>query len=361
LVVLKQVSSLGNSGIEPLVLAAASERADIALAARRVIEQQLATWRIQAEQDKHFSAAEPMALLAAALARHVDKFGAFGQQWATRLALDIVELADTFDVAAAMPILADCGTVLSAVPALGPRMLTPEVRTQPLESEPIVAALPEIDVPALPSDRTVAQGPSGISHESVGNQQTVEGLLPSTKPQDSNWTPEWQDQLSSTTPLPLPTESEDKAHTASVDEGLIDVPSPTEQAKMVESLRQLENRELFAQLNDTNRFKTAAIREVLVERGLTAEELVLATRLFAEDVNERLRLVDDLKILPARTARHWLRELLADKSAEVRLGALTALATTNDPELPSIARDLAVRDTDRRVAELASQIMRQMR
>jgi hypothetical protein len=74
-----------------------------------------------------------------------------------------------------------------------------------------------------------------------------------------------------------------------------------------------------------------------------------------------LQLVEDLEVLPARTARRWLKELLSDELAEVRLEALTALATTNDPELVSIARELAVRDTDPQVADLATRIMQDAR
>ena len=129
----------------------------------------------------------------------------------------------------------------------------------------------------------------------------------------------------------------------------------------MKSLRPLSMRELLLQMNAADKFTAAAIREVFAERGIAAEELAVATRLLAADPAERIKLIDELKVLPARTARRWLRELLIDADAEVRLKALTALATTNDPELRSIARDIAVRDTDRRVAEMATQIMRQTR
>lgn len=369
LVVLKQVSSLGNPAIEPLVLAAASERASVALAARRVIEQQFATWQIRAEQDEQFSLAEPTTLLAAALANHVDKFGAFGQQWATRLALDIVDLTGTFDVEAAVPVLANCNTVLSAVPALGPRMLTPTDPLRPIESEKNLTALPAMQVPTLPygemnsSHEQPATRSESASHRSrgIGAATPTQRESPRSTdlPRESNWMPKWAAQPKSITAQSQPTSID--APDTNVSGDLIDVPSPAEQAKMVQSFRGLETRELFIRSKHANPFELAAIRGVLVERGIAAEELELATKLLADDVAERLELIDELKVLPARTARRWLRELLADKDAEVRLRALTALATTNDPELPGIARDLAVRDTDRRVVELATQIMRERR
>lgn len=367
-IVLKQVSGLGNPAIEALVTAAASERADLALAARRIIEEQLATWQIQAEHDRHFSLAEPTSMLANALAEHVGEFGAFGQQWATRLTLDIVDLAGTFEIEAAVPVLADCSTVLSSVPALGPRMLTPVEPTG--EPDRVLAEPGEVVVPPLPHAQTDGPRPRSlptiitepsISSDLAGDSQPAEELLSSSElPRDSNWIPEWTNQPKLVVSGPqLP--SEGKPSVPAAPGELVEVPSPEEQARLVESLQSLETRELVAQLTETNPFKLAAIREALVARGLAREELALAGKLFATDVAERLELVDDLTVLPARTARRWLRELLVDKDPEVRLQALTALATTNDPELGSIARDLAVRDTDRRVAELASQIMRELR
>ena len=61
------------------------------------------------------------------------------------------------------------------------------------------------------------------------------------------------------------------------------------------------------------------------------------------------------------TARRWLHWLLEDDSPEVRLRALSAIATTSDPRLYEVARDIAVHDQDPRVAKLASQIMEQAR
>ena len=143
---LKQITSLGNPAIEPLVIAAASERADIALAARRIIEEQLATWKIRAGSQEQFSLSEPTSLLAAALAKHIAELGPFGQQWATRITLDLVDIAGGIPTKAAVPILADCSVVLSATPALGPRMLTPEPPTSANDTEPIAVELPAVTI-----------------------------------------------------------------------------------------------------------------------------------------------------------------------------------------------------------------------
>jgi hypothetical protein len=242
----------------------------------------------------------------------------------------------------------------------------------PKDSTSFAAALPEVKLPPLAPEEVVkrSRGTSvthdaepAISSEAVENPRTTQELLQSTAiPRNSSWVPEWVGQ----TKPPVIGEAEPIAKAeptapAATSGELIEVPSPEEQAKMIESLEPQGTRELLAQLKAADKFEAAAIREALVARGIAVEELALADKLFAADAAERLALVDDLKVLPARTARRWLRELLVDQEAEVRLRALSALATTNDPELPSIARDMAVRDSDRRVAELALRVIREMR
>jgi len=87
----------------------------------------------------------------------------------------------------------------------------------------------------------------------------------------------------------------------------------------------------------------------------------LAKLFSSPQVADRNQLVEAVSTLPADNTRRWLRWLLKDNAAEVRLQALTALATTNDPQLFHLAREMAVADQDARVSELASRIMRQVR
>lgn len=364
-IALKQISSLGNPAIEALILAAASERADIALAARQIIEEQIAAWQLQADAEGPEFLAEPTALLSAALARHVEKFGPFGQQWVTRLTLDIVSLAESFSVDVAVLVLADCSAVLSAVPAQGPRMLTPTEESQPSEPRGIARALPEVRVPPLLAEPSTIQPRSPLKldvpfNEAADANDTAASELNSSTalPRVSSWSPEW----SARPPLvPKLVEAIEGGITLPAPGELIDVPSPDEAAELLAAQRQRLTRDLLLQLQDTDPFTAAAIREVLAERGISQKELALAERLLADDAGERLALIDDLKVLPARSARRWLREMLTDTDAGVRLKALSALATTNDPELRAIVRDLAVHDRDPRVADLATQIMRQLK
>src|SRR5690606_25371238 len=120
--------------------------------------ERLANWRIRADADAEFHLAEPLGKLATALAAHIDALGPFGQQWATRVVLEIVDLADRCPPDQTAPLLADCDLILAEVPALGPRMLTlgpsPEVR------EPSMArTLPTVRLPTLPSNESQRTSP----------------------------------------------------------------------------------------------------------------------------------------------------------------------------------------------------------
>jgi HEAT repeat protein len=74
---------------------------------------------------------------------------------------------------------------------------------------------------------------------------------------------------------------------------------------------------------------------------------------------QRLEAIERAATLPTRDARLLLRWFLADDDADVRLQALTTLATSGDPKMAEIARRAAVEDADPRVADLASRLMRQ--
>jgi hypothetical protein len=360
---LRQIAAFGDPAIEALVIAAASEEAEIAFVARRIVEERLASWTIRAAEEETFDLAEPTGLLAHSLATHLESFGAMGQQWATKLSLELVELAEDLPAADAVPLLADCSEILSNVPAVGPRMRTASNTTTTREDTNL--SLPEMNIPGFPSEQTISpprvrtttsplaeQAPNGVEHD------------PTPLPRESNWVPEWLKKEPSESELPqLEAGIPDATPLAPpiADETPRAVPSPNEVAKRIAELKQYSLRELVGQLASADFYTAGAIRAALAERGITADELPLAQRMLSKDTAVRLQLVEDLEVLPARTARRWLKELLADELPEVRLQALTALATTNDPELVPIARELAVRDTDPQVADLATRIMQAAR
>ncbi len=367
--VLMQVTQLGDPGITALVRAAASEKADVAFAAREILKEQFATWKSRHETDAAYDIATPLNLLAAALAENIDKFGPFGQQWATRLAVELADLAADIAPDIAIPLLTNCSVILEAVPPVGPRLRTLPAEESPVANATTTPAVPEIRLPTLPSERVIARTrqesaprPLTVEAESIANSDATEEIARSTQlPVLTDWLPTRPPEPPvAASPLPQPSE---EAQAPASNEPLalaqaIDVPSPEEMTQRIAQLKSQDTRTLLTNLNTVDKFQAGLIRTVLKERGLTSDELVLGSKFASSDPQVRLNLVDDLQVLPARTARRWLKELLSDTDANVRLKALTALATTNDPELVGIAREVAVEDSDPRVSELATRIMR---
>jgi hypothetical protein len=143
---------------------------------------------------------------------------------------------------------------------------------------------------------------------------------------------------------------------------VIDVPSPLEARLLLRRYRKLSNRELAARLGSTNGYELLAIEQVLRERKMpTASRPTTASA--GPRVDADRQLFERVGQLPAAEARRLLRDLVADpnEATEVRLEALSLLATSGDPQLADIARQRVMEDTDPRVAELATQILRQTR
>src|SRR5205085_9828350 len=101
----------------------------------------------------------------------------------------------------------------------------------------------------------------------------------------------------------------------------------------------------------------ASIQDKLAEYKLTDVELALCGELLTSGAEHRRRLAETLPELATIDAKRWLKLLAYDESADVRLAALTLLATTGDPALVTFARQRATRDADERVR---SQLGRQL-
>jgi len=97
----------------------------------------------------------------------------------------------------------------------------------------------------------------------------------------------------------------------------------------------------------------AELEEELAARGFHPIPKRLIERYFSDNLAERLRLVDSVLTEPGVDARPWLMLLSEDENAEVRLSAVTVMATSNDTTLVEKAWQAAIRDRDSRIADLA--------
>src|SRR5262249_23748219 len=103
----------------------------------------------------------------------------------------------------------------------------------------------------------------------------------------------------------------------------------------------------------------AQARQELLRRGFSEVDLELARQLFSPDTEVRKQLALALPRLASVDAAKWLMWLAADPQPEVRLAAITTLATTGDPTLLDRVEALARKDSDQQVQAIADQIAKQ--
>lgn len=377
---LRQMASCGPPAFDTLVEMAASRRAAVAALAQQILAEKVAHWRVRAAEKDDYDAALPTTRLAAVLAKRIRQFGPRGKRWAEGLTLQLIDLSDALAAPDAAIVLDACTEILAAIPPRGPRLRTiapgslrleerlPALRVPqiPLEVLAVSSELAAtVDGPAPPENREALADVPGTVAAPEPFVQPPRPSLPD--PPRSDWLPQWKTLpqapavahqgarlLPSQPPAGRPQEMAPGAE-------VIQVPSPAAMNRRLAELRGESSEVLLEKLARARFYESAAIREVLRQRGYDRAELATVWRIGSADSSERLQLVDRLSDLPANQARRWLRMLLTDSSADVRLRALSAMATTDDPRLFQIAQEMALGDSDSRVAELATRIMRQAR
>ncbi len=357
-----QLAALGSPALSPLVEAAASERFVVAEAARQVLEEKFASWQSQLDEGSYSDVSEAMLAFATALAAQIDNFGPAGKQWAGSLALRMIDLAEIFPVDVSAKLLSQSSHVLEHVPPRGPRLQSIEtVSKQPLLNENLVdLSLPQVDLRTLAAPLDEIEGSLVAPFDNLVEAPHAESSPERASRSKGTWSPQWNVRVPRELrgDASLSVEVFEEIPGNSVAE-MVDVPTPEEMDTLRDALRKLTDDVLFERLKTAGTYQTSVIHAVLAERGFDEAELDMARRIRSPDVLQRMQMIDDVSVLPATKARTWLRILLNDASGEVRLQALTALATTNDPKLPELAHEILTRDTDPRVAELASRILRE--
>ncbi len=384
---LRQLADLGDLAIEPLVVAATSERAAVATIARQILNEKLAAWEWSPETSATATATDT---LATALATHIEEFGPAGKQWAERLALTIIERTDRLPAEQTQNLLEHCNQVLAAVPPRGPRLRTLTTRTEadaPPAAPRFLPLEPSFDPLTHASEAALDRTPIMTREQMIQEQlprrrREAEGVSFRPLATGLKWASRQRGDVRSEVQGEVRNEIRNEIRnerialppaqisqtleilsepTASAGSKVVDVPAPREMAVRAAALRQLSSQTLLQHLGKADFYETGIIRSLLLGRGFAEGELALRQQLVSSEVADRLRLVDKVSQLPAAKARSILRWLLGDKSGDVRLRALTALATTNSPDLSKLARELAANDEDPRVAKLASRLLRQVR
>ena len=101
---------------------------------------------------------------------------------------------------------------------------------------------------------------------------------------------------------------------------------------------------------------TQPIERELARRGFGKLSKPLVRQFFSENPQDRMRLVDNVLAQPGGGSEAWLLLLAGDADPDVRLFAVTFMATSNNAALVEKAWQAAIRDHDPRVADLAGRL-----
>jgi hypothetical protein len=118
---------------------------------------------------------------------------------------------------------------------------------------------------------------------------------------------------------------------------------------VIEDYSGVEGFELFLRWHRGDTVVRGAIDDELRHRGYKPRQIEIARHLTAPDPVERRRWAEALPGLRGFDAKPWLLRLSRDDEPEVRLTAVTLMATSSDPEMLRRVAEVARTDPDERV------------
>jgi hypothetical protein len=359
------ISEFESAGIEALVRAAAVTDESLAKVARREIDAKVAIWRREAFEAKTSTeVAERWKRLLSSLDQHAAEFTIDGRRWATQIALAGLGMDEVLLPAQSLPIAEASGKLLDELGRGTPPLAT--------TSKPVEIVVEPLTVKQIPTP-IVSAAPVRISPSHIPQPTTVAAPTEvSSAPTADNWRPTWRTPLANVPPqspqLPEPAP----------------IATPTEPPVALKSFTAMNDRELLASLIEhadellaeqeaarsargpasrgtptvtpPRSPELSELRTALAERGYRTVPIDEVRMLLSSDAQVRRRLVDALLTQNSSDSPRLLMLLAQDTSPEVRLAALSALSSSDNLEVVRAAWNLAMRDADPSVANLARQL-----
>lgn len=123
------------------------------------------------------------------------------------------------------------------------------------------------------------------------------------------------------------------------------------------ALKQKDVLELFMLLKSENISEQAAAVRELDERGLSNEEIALATNLVRGDSAARIKLLSELPRMEIADPSRWYIWMAQNEDREVRRVAILGLGSVADPGIATMIRELRVHEVDRELKDLLQRIL----
>lgn len=360
-VILDRLAGLDDEGISALVLALSSSRQGVSKAAAKAIRRQSAAW-----QSLPANVAAPrQGKLARALADAWPRLDSSARVVAAEIVGRFLSCGPGEGRAGDAELLTACAEVLraGAMSHAGPHQS--ELRTlatRPASADSTAPVTDRKDSLKTPGLASALDAPLGRAEPKSPGHADVPAPLP---PAVGAPNPLRESSVGAAKAVPI------AGSTSAASNEPRQLP-PVRQARLDDDpLRNETNdagpvgaadlRQLARLLNDESPQRVAEARKDLQERGFSTLEVNLARQLAHADPAVRKKLARVLPDTVGVDAAPWLLELSRDADADVRLEAMTLLATTGDPALLDALRKLVTADPDERIQCLSSRLSRTSR
>jgi hypothetical protein len=379
----RQLASIPGAPVSILVSAAASPDRNVAEEGKLCISRMLRRAQRQIDDGRRVGAiARQLAELAEALDAEQSRFSKSDDAWLSSTARKLVRLANRVPRQQTPLVAVHCDAILARIRGHEPEVakIAEVIAT---ERPPLVVEESAVDTsaevpmgatgngpqsavmslglaPASRPLRSVANGePASVaSRQSPARTQGEENASAETTVEhwlQAPWRASWSHPIFRMAPArPI---REPAAEQAAPSESPSAAPAalPAEQAAKP-PLAEVESRQLLQRWLAADGSDVVSLEEELTRRGFGRLSERLAEQLFSAHAADRLAIVDDVLQEPGVDARPWLVLLADDADADVRLLAVTIMATSNDAALVDKALEISIRDSDPRIAKLAGRL-----
>jgi HEAT repeat protein len=374
-VLLDGVAELGEPGIPVLVEAFGSQRESVAREGKQRLLEEVSRWELLSSPE----ASRRLAILAESLADQIDQFGPTAKSDAAELATRIL-LWPLDDKSVDRGRVAQwCDRIL--------RVSAPERRT--LDEHHRSGGVTRLLVGGDPAETY----PANLEQSMVAAETKPESLSPREFPTIMQLRGDDSDNATRLRVANVPRDEprkqigvkvppmqrlaqlfsvggdntqETRASSSVAETGTLDPKAPGRQEEtddrlaepdnIVNSLRRANTITVMKQLRSADQRIATAAEVELTQRGFSGAHLELARRLFHPDPTVRKRIGRAALETPGINPVPWLVELSRDDDPEVRLTAVTLMATTGEPTLISNIEEIARRDPSERVRRQAQRI-----
>jgi hypothetical protein len=397
----QKLATIPNPPIPVIVTAAASDEHETAGAAQVAIDRLLRRWQRDVESKKRYGTiASQLSELAKSLAETQADFSESDHAWLESTVRKILRIANKFPPTKTPLVAAHCDALLTAIgagrfparpdelpfvddldgvttgksdrklpsqPGVGPQVdnvdeaiqgaiekaHSAETALTPIDSPDMTEPLlrNDDDTPNdLPSDASIG----GLRDRSGGSDSDAARDRLSSAPAVIRRIPvPSMMRILPTTPVQsLPNDRETSNRMMPDTRTYV----PDRRDESSDAISSTDSRELLRKWLASGNGDAQLIERELSKRGFGKLSKPLVQQFFSEKPQDRMRLVDNVLAQPGGGSEAWLLLLAADSDPDVRLFAVTFMATSNNAALVEKAWQVAIRDHDPRVADLADRL-----